>query len=258
MFKDYIVLITGAASGIGLETARQFVDQGALVIGADVVEKTLQDAEKELGSRFIPKLCDITSEQQIATLSQFIKNSYNKLDVLVNNAGRMTAAVDVETMTEEDYKYYFDVLIKGPMFMVKHFVALLRKSLNPSIINVSSFAALIETTKGRFLYGSAKAGLSKFTRHMVRDLPGIRTNAVLPGFIDTPIYSSSGISEELKNAVFENMVRSSRIPCGRVGQPVDIANCITFLASEKASYINGASIVVDGGHMCAPDWGLPG
>ena len=102
------------------------------------------------------------------------------------------------------------------------------------------------------MYATAKAALEKFTQHLTRDLPGIRFNCILPGVIDTPILKNYG--EENLPAIFELI--SSRVPCGRVGKPEDIANCVLFLCSDKATYINGASIVIDGGHMQAGDFGL--
>ena len=252
MFKNNIVLVTGAASGIGFETARQFIEHGATVVGADYDEKTLRDASEKLGDRFIPKRCDVTVEEEIASLSGYVKDSFGKLDVLVNNAGGAKFAAP-EEMREEDFYYHYDLLVKGPMLFVKHFVPLLRRSSNPSIVNISSLAAR-QVHSNHFLYSTAKAAIEKLTFHLVRDLPGIRSNTILPGFIDTPIYKKSGFTDEQKYELLERV--KLKIPCGRIGKPQDISNCIIFLCSEKASYINGVSIPIDGGYLHAPDWGV--
>ena len=100
----------------------------------------------------------------------------------------------------------------------------------------------------------AKAAVEKLTYHQVRDFPGIRANTILPGWIDTPIYERAGLGREQIEAVFANIL--AKIPCGRIGRPEDIASCILFLSSEKASYINGACVVIDGGYLRGPDWGV--
>lgn len=241
MFADSIVLITGAASGIGYEASRQFIEEGATVIGTDLNEANLQEAEKALGNRFISKLSDAGDADQIRKLFKDADAQFGKIDALINNAAA-TDLIDPEELEEEIFDRNIDLLLKGPMLLVKHFAPLLRKSANPSIVNIASIAAIIEAPK-HFLYGAAKAGLDKFTRSCAKDLPGIRSNCILPGIIETPILSIYG--EELLAVVRENVTQ--RCPCGRMGEPEDIANCILFLCSEKATYINGASIVIDGG-----------
>ena len=250
MFEDTIVLVTGAASGIGQEIARQFVEQGATVVGADISEENLKETGEELGERFVAKLCDISKAGRIRYLSKYVEGEFGRLDVLVNNAaaGRLQ---DPEEIEEEDFYFNYDVLFKGPVLLVKHFAPLLRKSSNPSVINIASVAARINAAK-HILYATAKAALERFTQHLTRDLPGIRFNCILPGVIDTPLLKNYG--EENLPAIFELI--SSRVPCGRVGTTEDIANCVLFLCSDKATYINGASIVIDGGHMQAGDFGL--
>lgn len=252
MFKDYIVLITGAASGIGYAASQLFIQEHATVIGADLDEAALVRARSALGERFVGKTCDVSNETQIAAAAQFVGHQFGKLDVLVNNAGR-GMLVPLEAMQEADFYWHYDVLVKGPMLMVKHFVPLLRKSSHPSILNMSSQAARGELMTHHFLYSTAKAALLKFTRHLVRDLPGIRANAILPGWIDTPIYSRAGLDPAMIKAIYDDAL--PRIPAQRIGKPEDIAHCILFLSSENASYINGAAIDIDGGWGCNANWG---
>jgi NAD(P)-dependent dehydrogenase (short-subunit alcohol dehydrogenase family) len=159
-------------------------------------------------------------------------------------------------MTDADFHWHYDVLVKAPMLMVKHFIALLRRTSHPSIINISSQAARAEIMQNHFLYSTAKAALLKFTRHIVRDFPGVRANTILPGWIDTPIYRRAGLDPAMIDALYAQAVR--KIPAKRIGTPEDIARSILFLSSEKASYINGAALDIDGGWGCNGDWGADG
>lgn len=253
MLKDHVVLITGAASGIGLAASRLFIQEEAIVIGVDMDQESLNKAARELGKRFVPKKCDITIEAQIEEVAGFTGDSYGRLDTLVNNAGRGTL-VNMETMQESDFYFHYDVDVKAPMFMVKHFIPLLKKSSNASIVNISSSAGRVEHTKNHFLYSTAKAALLKFTQHIVRDYPGIRANSILPGWVDTPIYSRAGIDDATIRAIYERAVKF--VPVNRIGTPEDIAHTIVFLSSQKASYINGASIDINGGMLANADWGF--
>ena len=254
MFEGKVVVITGAASGIGLAAAGQFTGQGATVVGADVDQPGLDAAREVLGQAFVPRICDVTKEDQVAELAAYVRDSHGgKLDVLVNNAGS-GALVSLETMQESDFDFLYAINVKSHMFMVKHFIPLLRSAEQPAIVNVSSSAARVEHTQNHFLYSTAKAALLKFTQHLVRDLPGIRANTVLPGWVDTPIYKRVGLDEVTIKAIYDQAL--TRIPAGRIGTPDDIANAILFLASEKASYINGASLDITGGMLCNADWGF--
>ncbi|MEW6440130.1 MAG: SDR family oxidoreductase [bacterium] len=252
MFREYVVLITGAASGIGHAASRLFLEQGATVIGADVDRAELDGAGNRLGKLFAAQACDIADETQIAALARFVERQFGRLDVLINNAGR-GMLVNLEAMREADFYWHYDALVKGPMLMVKHHLPLLRKSSHPSILNVASQAAQIEIRQHHFLYSTAKAALLKFTRHLVRDLPGIRANAILPGWIHTSIYSRAGLDEPTIQAIYAQAV--PRIPANRIGTPEDVAQCMLFLSSRHASYINGAAIVIDGGWGCNGEWG---
>ena len=253
MKNGYVALVTGAASGMGLATVKQFVEAGATVLGIGRNEGALAKVANDLGKRFIPKRCDVSKEQEIANLASEFSKGFSHLDVLVNNAGS-ARFISVEQMTVDDYDFYFNLILKGPMFFVKHFAPFLRKAPAPSIVNISSVAALAFSV-APFLYSTAKLALDKFTKHMVFDLPGIRSNSILPGCIDTAIYGSAGLGldDEQKMQLFASVKK--RIPLARIGTPEDIANCVIFLCSEKASYINGASITVDGGWICSADYG---
>ncbi len=253
-FKDAVVVITGAASGIGRGTARLFIAEGVTVVSPDVDEAGLREAAAELGEKYVPRVCDISKADQVSALADFVREEYGRLDALVNNAavGRLVTA---EAMTEEDYYYHYEVIVKGTMLMVTSFLPLLRLSPNPSIINISSGAALVEFFDHHFLYSSAKAAVLKYTKHLARDLKGIRANVILPGWVDTPIYERAGFDRSVVEQVYEKV--ALQIPTGRVAEPEDIGKVILFLCSEKAAYVNGAVVNVDGGCLTGGYWGFP-
>ncbi len=253
-FKDYVVLVTGAASGIGFETARQFVEEGAVVVGLDYDADSLGQAAEKLGERFVPRICDVSKDDQVTASASFVEEKYGRLDALVNNAAVGLLAT-VEAMTEENFYAIYDVDVKGTMLMTTRFLPLLRQALAPAIVNMSSSAALVEHCANHFLYSSAKAAVLKYTKHLARDLPGIRANAILPGWVDTPIYERVGFPREFVEGVYEKVI--PMVPVGRIALPEDIANCILFLCSKKASYVNGAGLQVDGGYLTAADWAFP-
>jgi NAD(P)-dependent dehydrogenase (short-subunit alcohol dehydrogenase family) len=253
MFKDYIAVVTGASSGIGLATVRQFIENGATVIGVDCNTETLKKVDAELGERFVAKLVDVSKEDQIITLAKFVEETYGRVDGLLNVAGVIKFGVPLYQITDEDFDSHFHVNVKGPMFMAKHFIPLLKKSSNASIVNVTS-TVVHQELPNHSLYSTSKAALEKLTWHLVKDFPGIRSNTILPGWTMTPMAEGAGSPEELK-LIFDLMAEKW-IPAGRVAQPDDMANVMLFLCSEKASYVNGASITVDGGYTRNASWGM--
>jgi len=242
MFTNKIVLVTGAASGIGAKTSEDFVAQGATVFGLDVNEADLQDMAEQLGEKFIAVRCDMTADDDLKAAAELVQARFGRLDVLVNNAG-IGSQIPLSDIDDKNFELYFGLLLRGPMLLVKHCTELLRASATPAVVNISSICAQLNWGD-HMLYSCAKAGIDKFSRHLVRDLPWIRSNTVMPGLINTPILDPT-LDEDQKTGLIE--VLNAEVPCGRIGAPADIANAILFLASENASYINGVSIQVDGG-----------
>ena len=240
MLEHRIILITGAASGIGLGTAEQFIESGARVLAADINKELLDKNVARHGENYIPMLLDVGHEEKIQEASRRVEKEYGRLDVLVNNA--VTASLgEPEQLTGLWFDHEMSVNLKGPMLMVKHFSPLLRKSENGSVVNLCSIAGIIELP-GHFLYSAAKAALEKFTRDCCRSVTGVRHNCVLPGWIETPILDTYGDEAEI---VRETARKTA--PAGRMGLPKDVAYAIEFLCSDKAAFINGASLLVDGG-----------
>ncbi|MCD8054336.1 MAG: SDR family oxidoreductase [Lachnospiraceae bacterium] len=234
MLNGYKVLVTGATSGIGLATAKEFIAQGATVIavGRDFAKAG------DPGPNYIPCKCDVTDEAQIDQVVQFITEKFGVLDSMVLNAGAGIASTP-DTITSEIIDSQYSLLLRPNVLFVSKCAELLRKSQNPSISMTASVAAL--SVDGTFPYNIVKMAVMSLCRQCAQQLKGIRTNAVCPGLIRTPlmpdaVWDALGTEESLQ-----------QIPSRRIGTPDEPAKLFAFLASEKASYVSGAVITIDGG-----------
>ena len=241
-FKDRIVLVTGAASGIGLEITRQFLSAGATVIGTDINAAALEEVASANPGSFHARVSDAGDPAAITELAGWIEQEFGALDVLVNNAG-FARLSNPEQVTLDDYNAQMAVLLTGPVFFVKHLAPLLRRSSNGSVVNISSASAVM-AMPGYCPYGTAKAAIAKFSEDCTITVPGVRHNAVLPGFIDTPILRPA-YGDEAVDRMLDYLQSNS--PAGRVGSSEDVANAVLFLASDAATYITGVQLLVDGG-----------
>ena len=241
-FSDRIVLVTGAGSGIGLAIAQAFMTEGATVIATDLHIERLQAIEPQGEGSLVCRVSDASDCGAIADLAQWIREEYGRLDVLVNNAGfaRMKNPEEVE---EADYDAQMAVLLKGPVFYVRHLASLLRQSDNGSVVNISSASAIL-SAHGYCPYALAKAAIHKFTEDCVIQVPGVRHNTIMPGFIETAILLDAYGKEANSQLA---AVAAALEPIGRLGTPADIAGGVLYLASGDATYVNGANLVIDGG-----------
>lgn len=241
-FENKTVLITGGGSGIGLGAVNMFLAEGATVIATDISADRLAEMIDEGPGRLVTRVSDAGKIAEIEELANWIKTEFGALDVLVNNAG-FSHMNNPEGVIESQYDVQMDVMLKGPVFYVQHLAPLLRASSNGSVVNISSASAQL-SSRGYCPYALAKAAIHKFSEDCVVQVPGVRHNTVMPGFIETAILMDA-YGEEA--AAHIRNVAQTILPNPRMGTPEDIAEAILFLASDAASYVNGANIVVDGG-----------
>jgi NAD(P)-dependent dehydrogenase (short-subunit alcohol dehydrogenase family) len=241
-FKDKVVLVTGAASGIGLATALRFGAEGAHVVLVDRDAAALPAASgklRERGTGTTMELeCDVSAEQYVAHAAEQVMARFGRLDVVVNNAGLMIFK-PIEELSGTDWIKVLQVDLLGAFFFIKQ--AFLHMQAGGTIVNVSSVHAL-ETEPNVAPYAAAKAALLSLTRSAALEgIPkGIRVNAILPGAIDTPMLWNN---PQVKSG-------AEHIDAADVGKPGDVAGAVAFLASSESSFINGASLLVDGGRLC--------
>lgn len=241
-FDGKVAFVTGAASGIGAEISRQFVRDGATVIGGDISEENLAVMVAELGDSYVPAVVNVTDEAQIEAALGAAVARFGRLDIAVNNAGLSRGAPIVD-LEEEMWDLTVDTVLKGCFLCTKHEARAMRENADGGVIvNIASLNAHVPMHTGAG-YASAKAGVEMFTKSSALELARyrIRVNAVLPGLIDTPLTQRRITNLPLME---EWMMR---IPLGRPGQPTDVAEPTLFLASDAARYITGTSLVVDGG-----------
>jgi NAD(P)-dependent dehydrogenase (short-subunit alcohol dehydrogenase family) len=237
---DRTALITGAARGIGLATAKRFLADGFRVALLDIDGATLQQSAAALNDpeRTLALTCDVAVADQIEAAMREVKACFGTLDALVNNAGHAVFKPALET-TLAEFQRTLDVNLTGPFLMVKAAVPLMRKGA--AIVNITSISGL-RASALRIAYGTSKAALAHLTAQLALELAvrGIRVNAVAPGPVDTA----------MAKAVHSPAIRADyhdAIPLGRYGLEEELAEAIFFLASERASYITGQTLAVDGG-----------
>ncbi|RJP67884.1 MAG: 3-oxoacyl-ACP reductase FabG [Comamonadaceae bacterium] len=240
--EGQVSLITGAAQGIGLATALKFAREGATVIVCDVKQAAVDAAVLQceaLGARAAGFVMDVTQREMVDAVVAQVKARFGRIDVLVNNAG-ITQDARLQKMTLEQFDRVIDVNLRGVFHCAQAVTDTMIAQGRGVILNASSVVGIYGNF-GQTNYAASKFGVIGFTKTWSRELgpKGIRVNAVAPGFIATPILST------IPDKVITEMAR--RVPLGRLGQPEEIANVYAFLASDEASYINGAVIEVSGG-----------
>jgi NAD(P)-dependent dehydrogenase (short-subunit alcohol dehydrogenase family) len=235
-----IALITGGNSGIGLATAKQFVNESAYVFITGRRESELARAVKEIGRNVTGVQGDVANLGDLDRLFAQIKREKGKLDIVFANAGGAKFA-PLGKITEEHYDGLFNSNVKGMVFTVQKALPLLPDGA--SIILNASIAASTAPLPGWSVYNATKAAVRSFARTWTTDLKDrrIRVNAVSPGYIDTPPWHSMEAADEVMNGI------SRTIPLGRFGTADEIAKALVFLASDDASYITGTELFVDGG-----------
>ncbi len=238
-----IALVTGGNSGIGLATAKRFVNEGAYVFITGRRDSELAAAVKEIGTNVTGVRGDVSNMGDLDRLFAQIKQEKGRLDILFANAGVATYA-PFGKITEELYDSIFDINVKGLLFTVQKALPLLPDGasiiLNASVVGSKGLSA-------NSVYSATKAAVRSFARTWTTDLKDrrIRVNAVSPGTIDTP--GLSGLLASSETGEQQRKMISSVVPLGRFGTPDEIAKAVVFLASDDSSYVTGTELFVDGG-----------
>lgn len=246
--KGKVALITGGAAGIGLATAKRFVEEGATVCICDVAEEAGERACRDLGPAASFARVDVTSGDSVRSWVGGVHARHGRLDILVNNAGiirdhqlvKVKEGAVAGQMSEADFDLVVAVNLKGTFLCTQAVAPIMIQQRSGVILNATSIAGL-DGNFGQTNYVATKAGLVGMTKVWARELGryGIRVNAVAPGFTATEILKT------MPEKVLEGM--RARTPLGRLGEPVDIANAYVFLSSDEAAYVSGAVLRVDGG-----------
>lgn len=245
--KDKVVIITGAGRGMGRDAAVRFAAAGASVVAADVDDKGagVVDEIRAQGGRAEFVCMSVSREHDCERLVARAVEAFGGVDVLYNNAGIFPEADhSVVDTAEEIWDQVFAVNVKGVAFCAKHALPRIMERGGGAVINVASFVALVGCTVPQDAYTASKGAVVALTKSMAVQFGprGVRTNAICPGPIETPL-----LTEWLLKEPAEKAKRLNRIPMGRFGRTDDVVNLALYLASDEASWVNGAAIVVDGG-----------
>lgn len=241
-----VAIVTGAASGLGKATATLMVREGAKVVLADVNGEAGAAIASELGDSACFALLDVTDESQWPKVIELAVARFGGLHILVNNAG-ISPHDTIEDVDIENWRYIHSVNLESVVFGCKHAVPVIAAHGGGAIVNLSSIAGM-RGIADYASYGSSKAGIRNLTKsvamHCAQKGYNIRCNSVHPGSIDTPILDADKAKHGAEAAV---AMREKAIPLKRLGRPEEVAYAVVFLASDEASYITGAELVVDGG-----------
>lgn len=235
-----VAIVTGASRGIGSAIAIALAEEGYnLVLNYRNSREELEALASTLKTETILVQGDVSNFQEAENIISTAKSTFGQIDLLVNNAG-ITKDNLILRMSEEDFDSVQNINLKGTFNCTKHVSRIMLKQRFGKIINISSIVGIIGNV-GQSNYAASKAGIIGFTKSIARELASrnITVNAIAPGFIQTKM--SGAISEEAKQASL------AHIPLGKFGQPEDVADVVVFLASDKANYITGQVIQVDGG-----------
>ncbi len=257
-FSGKTAVVTGAASGIGKASVLLLVAEGATVYAADIDKEGGAELAGQSNGAIHFQYCDVTSTEDIKALMDRAAAETGGIDIVFNNAGAGGDGAPIDEIEPEGWDRTMDLLLRSVAFGIRYAVPHMIGRKGASIINTSSVAA-VGPGYSPNAYAVAKAGVLHLTKMSAADLARhqIRVNAIQPGFINTNIFTSalelSGEHKEMGKAAIAQMSAGAQ-PVSRGGQSEDIANAMAFLASEESSFINGTSIVVDGGITIGPKY----
>jgi NAD(P)-dependent dehydrogenase (short-subunit alcohol dehydrogenase family) len=246
--ENKVVVITGAAGGIGREAALLFAEEGARICVADVLEEAGEQTASECRDAFFQKV-DVTSAESVRAMYEATSKHYGGIDVLYNNAGIMPPEDASILETEPDaWQRVQDVNTKGVYLCCKYGIPHLLERGGGSVVNTASFVALAGAATSQISYTASKGAVLSMSRELAVEFArrGIRVNALCPGPVETPLLMR--LFAETPGALDRRLVH---LPMGRLAQAKEIAYGALFLASDESSYVNGATFLVDGGLTAA-------
>ena len=237
LLENKIAIITGAGRGIGKATAHQYSQEGATVIIAEFDEQSGQETANSIGGHFFKT--DISSQNSVTSLFEYVKTKFNRLNILVNNAGILNDST-LKKMESDQFDSVMNVNLRGTYLCGKAAANIMIEQKSGVILNAASVVAH-NGNFGQTNYVASKTGVIGMTKVWARELgkDGIRVNAIAPGFIQTDM--TANMPEKIIRMM------GDKVPLRRWGKPEEVANAYTFLASNNASYITGTVLNVDGG-----------
>ncbi len=248
--KDKVALVTGAAGDIGRATALRFAEEGASVVISDIAQEGLQkslDQISKVGSKCNMVITDMTVEAEVISLIAKVKEDYGRLDILVNVAGGdYEPMVGLDELTYEKMSFNLDINLKSCILACREASNIMMDQEYGKIINMCSVLWRGTTIPMQHSYSASKGGVYAFTRSLAMTMGpyNVNVNGIAPSLIEVEAIKK-GAGDEMWQAIKEDV--EQRYPLGRIGQPVDVANCALFLASEESSFITGQVIDVTGG-----------
>ncbi|MBS1576247.1 MAG: SDR family oxidoreductase [Bacteroidetes bacterium] len=248
LMENKVVLITGAAQGLGFAAAKAFAEAGASVALADwdtaLVNKAAEQLAKD-GYKTLAIVCDVSDDAQVKAMVDKTVTTFGKLDAAFNNAGIQNVLADAADQTIEDFDRVMGVNLRGVWSCMKYELQQMRKQGNGSIVNCSSIGGILGGPQ-RGTYHAAKHGVIGLTKSAALEYAamGIRINSICPGIIHTPMVDKmmAGGQQDILDAMI------AAVPAKRLGQPKEIADAVLWLCSDMASFVVGHTLVVDGGY----------
>lgn len=244
--KNKVALITGAGAGIGEATAHLFAKEGAKVVVSDVNYEAAKSVAEKIGDQAFAIKADVSNTAEVKSMVEATVDRFQGLDILINNAG-FGCLGSVVTLDEESWSRVIDVNLKGVYLCSKYAIPEIKKRGNGAIINLASTISVVGI-KDRAAYVAAKGGVAALTRAMALDHAeeGIRINSVAPGVIGSSYFDK--MLEEVEDPVAFKAALCARSPMNKMGEPLDIANMMLFLASDESKFATGGMFTIDGGY----------